>query len=181
MTQGAPDIGMPLLFRSLQQQAPPGATLHCWRLQVLVGNSTAQSSGWRQAELDAAVRRVLQPAVVVSHVSKAVCRPREECRSALLHLQEATWLLWAPSSPKGLPAVCIVGTCSRSGTAATTLQEWHEGAHATALAAFWGVERLPGAVLLPPFCHVGTCEVRYRCRRRPCATRPRPTITVLGS
>jgi hypothetical protein len=55
-----------LVCRSLQQQVPPGATLHCWRLQVLVGNSTSSPSGWRQAELEADVRRVLQPVVVVS-------------------------------------------------------------------------------------------------------------------
>lgn len=44
--------------------------------------------------------------------------------------------------------------------------EWHVGDAATALAAFLGVERLPGAALIPPFCYAANCEVRLlqRCR-----------------
>lgn len=53
---------------------------------------------------------------------------------------------------------CLRTSLSDAGHIA--LQEWHEGAHAVALAAYWGVERLPGAVLVPPFCHVATCEVQ---------------------
>lgn len=40
--------------------------------------------------------------------------------------------------------------------------EWHVGDAAASLAAFLGVARLPGAVLIPPFCDSAKCGVR-RC------------------
>jgi hypothetical protein len=169
-------LGQPvfLLFRSLQQQAPPGATLHCWRLQVLVGNSTAQSPGWRQAELEADVRRVLQPVVVVSHDAKSLrcqrnvvsgsshvpgdsrSRLRCTCSTAEAFQQHSA----APSANTSL----LKEQTPQQQHRVTVSQECHEGAHAAALAGYWGVERLPGAVLLPPFCHAATCEVRQHQR-----------------
>lgn len=96
-----PDSSLALIHkRSLQQQPPPGATLHCWRLQLLVGNATAALPEWQESRVEAAVGRVVQPLAV----------------------------------------------------------EWHVGDAATALAAFLGVERLPGAALIPPFCYAANCE-----------------------
>lgn len=37
------------MLRSQQQQALPGATLHCWRLQLLVSNATAASLDWQRS------------------------------------------------------------------------------------------------------------------------------------
>lgn len=38
--------------------------------------------------------------------------------------------------------------------------DWHRGERAGSLAQYFGVESLPGAVLVPPYCRVIECEVR---------------------
>ena len=132
-----------LLFRSLQQQAPPGATLHCWRLQVLVGNSTAQPPGWRQAELEADVRRVLQPAVVVSHATESLRRPHNAA-STSSHVLNAS----------GSRLRC---TCP---TAAHSFQQ-HNAAPSPNTSLL--NNRLLDSSIGPPSCRSGT---RARTRRR---------------
>lgn len=39
--------------------------------------------------------------------------------------------------------------------------DWHTGERAGALAQYFGVELLPGAVLVPPYCKATECEVSW--------------------
>ncbi len=54
--------------------------------------------------------------------------------------------------------------------------EWHAGESGATLAAYLGVESLPGAVLIQPFCRQAQCEVRWRIERSPMWTATKSNI-----